>query len=126
MFKIFCSLLALCIATSYGRSAYQFSDGIEAILSAPITTSFSCDGQRYGYYADMDNNCEIFHVCLPIEDDAGTVVQTAHFSFACGNQTVFNQESLTCTHPEDAVPCAESGSLYELVNAEFGRIPEDK
>lgn len=48
-----------------------------------------------------------------------------HFSFFCPNQTVFNQESLTCTDAVDAFPCEQASTLYDLVNSEFGRIPED-
>ena len=32
--------------------------GSDAILSAPYVDSFSCEGQAYGYFADVQNNCE--------------------------------------------------------------------
>jgi hypothetical protein len=47
----------------------------------------------------------------------------AHFTFVCPNQTVFSQDTLTCSHPDDAYPCNQATTLYDLVNAEFGRIP---
>ena len=54
--------------------AYQLPADAETILSSvPISESFSCEGQPYGYYADTDNNCEIFHICLPVENDVGEV-----------------------------------------------------
>merc|ERR1712029_771114 len=40
--------------------------------------------------------------------------------FVCGENTVFDQQTLTCNHPEDAFPCQESPSLYGAV--EFGKI----
>lgn len=103
-------------------SAYQFPDAIEDILSGPIVEAFSCEGFDYGYYADIDNNCEIFHICLPIQDNDGVVIETAQWSFACGNGTVFDQQTLTCNFPTDAFPCEESASLYGAV--EFGRVEE--
>ena len=51
------------------------------------------------------------------------MIETAKWSFFCGNQTVFDQETLTCNYPEDAFPCEESPSLYGAVD--FGKIPED-
>ncbi|XP_040572137.1 uncharacterized protein [Lepeophtheirus salmonis] len=130
MFKAVASTLAfaaLFVATqvsSQSPSAYQLPADAEFLLDSPISTTFSCDGQSYGYYADVDNNCQIFHICLPIEDDAGQIIETAQYSFVCGNTTMFDQQTLTCNHPEDAFPCNEAPSLYGAV--EFGRIPENK
>ena len=33
--------------------------GNEAVLSSPYVDTFSCEGQAYGYFADVDNNCEV-------------------------------------------------------------------
>jgi len=98
--------------------------GAQEVLSRSYDqTAFSCDGQEYGYYADVDSGCEVFHICLPIEDNEGEVIEYAKWSFFCGNQTVFDQQTLTCNHPEDAFPCEESPSLYGAV--EFGKVEED-
>jgi len=88
------------------RAAYELAADAELIVGS-INPTFSCDGLRYGYYADTANDCKIFHVCLPqtLPDGTESVEQ---FSFFCGNQTIFNQFSLTCTSPEEAVPCAQS------------------
>lgn len=67
-------------------------------------------------------NVQVFHICLPIEDNEGQVIETAKWSFFCGNGTVFDQESLTCNWPENAFPCEESPSLYGAT--EFGKIPD--
>ena len=81
---------------------------------------------------------QVFHICLPIEDNEGAVIETAKWSFFCGNGTVFDQvkhiyknifpifsfqETLTCNFPDNAFPCEESPSLYGAV--EFGKIPDD-
>jgi len=99
--------------------------GNEEVLSrAYDAESFSCEERAYGYYADIASGCEVFHICLPIEDNEGEVIEYAKWSMFCGNQTIFDQQSLTCNHPEDAFPCEESESLYGTV--EFGVIPESE
>ena len=122
--KVFAIVLCLVAATS-ARMAYRFSDGYLDILGAEPVQNFDCLGRPYGYYADVASNCQVFHVCLPITDEVGEVAETAHFSFFCGNGTVFSQESLTCDHPDNAFPCEEAETLFTLSNADFGRIPEE-
>ncbi|XP_068242618.1 U-scoloptoxin(01)-Cw1a-like [Palaemon carinicauda] len=121
-------LALLCIASfasiAYARMPYVFSSGYE-FITGQVSQTFSCEGRPYGYYADVDNACRIFHICLPIPDDAGQLIETAHFSFVCGNQTIFDQETLTCNHPAFAFPCDQAPTLYDLKNAEFGRIDEN-
>ncbi|GFQ97009.1 chitin-binding type-2 domain-containing protein [Trichonephila clavata] len=99
------------------RQAFFLPDGVELIVGN-INTNFNCDGLRYGYYADVDNNCQIFHVCHPITHADGNQ-ETLHYSFFCGNQTVFNQLTLTCAFPEDAVPCQNARDFY-YVNDNIG------
>jgi len=118
------SLLLLLAAPALAHLPYQLADGVEGFLTAPLDTSFSCEGRPYGYYADVPNSCQVFHVCLPLPEEGG-LVRVAHFSFVCGNRTVFSQFSLTCSHPEDAFPCDQAESLYDAVNAEFGKRLED-
>ncbi|KAK8746209.1 hypothetical protein OTU49_017299 [Cherax quadricarinatus] len=116
--------LALASVTA-ARMAYQLPDGFLEILGGPPNQVFSCENRPYGYYADVANDCRIFHICHPVVDElTGRILQQAHFSFICGNQTVFSQESLTCAHPEDAFPCEQAESLYDISNADFGKIPE--
>ncbi len=100
--------------------AFTFPADAETLLKSPLQTSFKCEGQAYGYYADVDNNCQVFHICLPIEDEAGQVVETAHWSFICGNGTIFDQATLTCNHEADALPCQDAPTLFGAV--EFGKV----
>ena len=100
--------------------AYTFAADAETLLKAPLQTSFKCEGQAYGYYADVANGCQVFHICLPIENEAGEVVETAHWSFICGNGTIFDQATLTCNHEADALPCQDAPTLFGAV--EFGKI----
>ncbi|KAK4312574.1 hypothetical protein Pmani_016038 [Petrolisthes manimaculis] len=123
MLKLFVFLVPLA-ALAAARSAYQFSTGYLDVLGAEPTQSFDCTDKPYGYYADVASDCRVFHICIPVADDEGTVVGSDHFSFFCGNQTVFNQESLICSHQEDASPCSEAEALYQISNSAFGIIPE--
>lgn len=93
------------------RAAYELPDGVEFLVGS-VKTSFTCPAKN-GYYADVDNNCLIFHVCNVVpKDDGSTEVQ--QYSFVCGNQTMFNQFSMTCAFPEDAVPCRSAPDFYYL------------
>lgn len=122
--KIVACVLAL-VAVAAARSAYQFSDGYLDILGGEPNQAFDCAGRAYGYYADVANDCKIFHICLPIPDEIGEVAEIAQFSFFCGNQTVFSQDSLTCAHPQEALPCSEAENMFDISNGDFGRIPDE-
>ncbi|KAK4313398.1 hypothetical protein Pmani_015252 [Petrolisthes manimaculis] len=124
MARLVACVLASLVSVVAARMAYQLPADAEFLLSAPIQTTFSCEDLPYGYYADVDNDCHLFHVCFPVADEIGALVETAHFTFVCGNKTIFSQESLTCAHVEYAFPCDQARTLYELSNAEFFRIPD--
>jgi len=76
-----------------------------------VRSTFTCFAN--GYYADVDNNCQIFHICSSADNADGSHEQHM-YSFLCGNQTVFNQLTFTCTYPEDAVPCVHATEFYYL------------
>ncbi|GFU29278.1 chitin-binding type-2 domain-containing protein [Nephila pilipes] len=116
---LFVSGLSLSLSASRSkRAAYELPDGAELIVGA-VRTTFVCNND--GYYADMDNNCQIFHICQTASHADGTS-EMLQWSFFCGNQTVFNQFSFTCSSPEDAVPCGSSGDFFYL-NANLGAGP---
>jgi len=114
-------IICLCLISvvSSARMAFKLAAGIENFITN-IDKSFTCDGKNYGYYADVQNECKLFHVCLPMENEVGKENTMEQFTFACGNQTVFNQETLTCTNVEDSIDCADSTNLFESINAHFG------
>lgn len=87
-------------------------------IRTDISDSFSCDGREYGYYADVENDCQLFHVCLPVTYSNGRQ-QTFRWSFICPDDTVFNQEIFTCTRSDEAINCADSPRFYSL-NRSFG------
>jgi len=111
---------AICYAatlTRHKREAFQLPDGVQAYIPA-IKPNFKCSSG--GYFADIENDCKIFHVCVPGEMGKTELQQ---YSFACGNQTVFNQFSMTCTSPDEAVPCASSKDFWYL-NERIGKEKE--
>ncbi|KAG7155090.1 U-scoloptoxin(01)-Cw1a-like [Homarus americanus] len=89
-----------------------------SLIVGDIQTGFDCNDLPYGYYADEANDCAIFHVCLPTQSFG--VVAERHFSFFCGEGTVFDQAQLVCATPEEALPCSES-TAFRNVNEYFGR-----
>lgn len=121
-FVICLALLVAAVSAGKSRSkraAYELPDGADLVVGS-IKTSFNCPAKN-GYFADVDNNCQIFHVCNVVTyPDGKTEVQ--QYSFFCGNQTVFNQLSLTCAFPEEAVPCNNAPDFF-YVNDNIG-IPD--
>lgn len=73
------------------------------ILSEAPETSFSCDGQDDGMYADVEARCQVWHQCF-----AGR-----SWSFLCPNGTIFNQEIFTCVWWFD-FDCSTAESFYNL------------
>ena len=59
-------------------------------IRADITDGFSCANKTYGYYADVENDCQIFHVCLPVTYADGKE-NTFRWSFICPEETIFSQ-----------------------------------
>ena len=86
------------------------------------TVAARLDDIKYKVGLQLNIFVQVFHICLPIQDNDGNIIETAKWSFFCGNATVFDQQTLTCNYPEDAFPCEESPSLYGAV--EFGKIPD--
>lgn len=112
------AMLAVVQAAPQVVGGYEFPDSAESLLQDALDTSFTCEGLDYGYYADINNNCQIFHVCQPVLAETGEVLEYNQWSFICGNQTVFDQSTLACSHPEDAIPCQDSLDFYNQV--EYG------
>lgn len=133
-------LIAIVYAGSLVRNKRQsgnflLPDGAEFILSKSIDNSFVCSDE--GIYADTNNNCQIFHVCHitgklfkqtnkknyfqhhfkyfnQFTENPDGSADLRQYSFLCGNQTIFNQFSLTCATPEESVPCEYAPEFYDL------------
>lgn len=83
-------------------------------------TSFSCQDRPYGYYADVEADCQVFHICN----------NNAKWSFRCPNQTLFNQVRLSAAqaHLSVAVTCCiivstlESDGKYGVENCNISYV----
>ncbi|KAH0547458.1 uncharacterized protein LOC123268416 [Cotesia glomerata] len=85
-----------------------------SLIRENIVDTFSCENRIYGYYADIDNECQVFHVCMP--QNRGS----RRWSFICPSETVFNQATFVCTRINESIPCEESEQYYVL-NEEIGK-----
>merc|ERR1719312_1572023 len=118
------SLASLAATQDYEAEYEEDPNAIEGLpasaadlLDAPYDYGFNCDQQDagYGYYADVNNGCKVFHICVPIYDNEGGLDRMDKYSFVCGEGTQFDQSTLTCNFKEDAFPCEESPSLFGAV-----------
>ena len=72
-------------------------------------TSFVCDGLvEGGYYADVEAECQVFHICG--NDGNGGLTK---YSFLCPNGTIFNQNYFICDWWFN-FDCAEAEDLYSI------------
>ncbi|KAL1509646.1 hypothetical protein ABEB36_004352 [Hypothenemus hampei] len=88
---------------------FQYFQGVDGRpgLDFPVyayipRTAFSCKGIDSGYYADLETDCQVFHIC-----DEGRKI-----SFLCPNGTIFQQAELICEW-WNKVNCSNSPNLYE-------------
>lgn len=93
--------------------AYQLPDGIDLIFRNSIMSNFRCKAS--GIFADVDKNCKVFHICQSTPW-FGWFTRMNQFSFACRNETIFNQLTLTCKKSNETMPCNLSPSYYHLNN----------
>ncbi|KAL3277739.1 hypothetical protein HHI36_013079 [Cryptolaemus montrouzieri] len=91
-------------------------------LDYPIFTSipqtgFSCEGKiNWQYYADIETDCQVFHVCES---------QFSKTSFLCPEGTIFNQKHLVCDWWYN-VDCTVAVDLYTLSNGFNGQDLSDE
>lgn len=69
-------------------SAIPGTPGVDYPIYVEIPkTSFDCKNQPLpGYYADVEAQCQVFHICA----------LNTTFNFLCPNGTIFSQEHLVC------------------------------
>lgn len=84
-------------------SAIPGVPGVDYPIYAVVPqTTFDCSQQPLpGYYADVEANCQVFHICA----------LNRTFSFLCPNGTIFSQEVLVCVW-WNQYECASSLALY--------------
>jgi len=100
------------------------SSGATQRVSKDIVTTFTCQGKKYGYYADIDNNCHIYHVCHPSKTEFG-VDRFTHYSFFCNDGTIFDQENTICVPEtnEMRTKCKQSHLHWSTIERKFAEQP---
>ena len=78
------------------------------IFAFPPDTSFLCDGNIQGYYADPEADCQSFHICANLGDGSLT-----KYSLLCPNGTLFNQQYFICDWWFN-VDCSVAEDFYSL------------
>ncbi|CAH1122468.1 unnamed protein product [Ceutorhynchus assimilis] len=92
----------------YGPMALSLEPGYLDFDNLP-DTNFTCVGKVIGgYYADLETNCQMFHVCT-----IGQAEEPMDIRFLCLNGTVFDQETRVCERI-DEVDCSKSEQFYSL------------
>ncbi|KAH8340744.1 hypothetical protein KR059_005898, partial [Drosophila kikkawai] len=84
-------------------SAIPGVPGVDYPIYAQVPrTNFDCSQQALpGYYADIEAQCQVFHICA----------LNRTYSFLCPNGTVFSQETLVCVW-WNQYDCVSAPSLY--------------
>ena len=60
MYTLAVSVAALAMGLVFSQEGSgSLPAGSEDILAYPYVDSFSCEGQAYGYYADVDSGCQV-------------------------------------------------------------------
>jgi len=100
------------------RDSIPGEPGVDYPIQASIQeSSFTCDGLVFGgYYADTEQECQAYHVCLldPVDPE-----QLSPVSFLCPNGTIFNQGIFVCDWWFN-VDCSFAVSQYAAVEGAFG------
>ncbi|KAG5900212.1 hypothetical protein JTB14_008094 [Gonioctena quinquepunctata] len=92
----------------FGFMALSLEPGFLDFDNLP-DTNFTCVGKVIGgYYADLETNCQMFHVCT-----IGQLDEPMDIRFLCLNGTVFDQETRVCERI-DEVDCTKSEQFYSL------------
>ncbi|XP_075223616.1 uncharacterized protein LOC142325582 [Lycorma delicatula] len=86
---------------AYGQQLHRQRERVISVDDVPVT-SFSCVNRTPGYYADVETDCQVYHMCT----DGGT-----QFSYKCPNTTLFQQRMLICAHWYQ-VNCSRSEQHY--------------
>jgi len=98
-------------------------------LRPSIDDSFSCEGKKNRYYADVANECQVFHRCVPLkevfaaDEDVALVPDiTYHYSFICNEFTLFDQANQVCAWAKEALPCAEVDRYVAALDSTISKV----
>jgi hypothetical protein len=100
------------------------SSGASLVVPQIRVGGFSCSGRSYGYFADVENNCQIFYICHPSANAKGEPVIYQYSNF-CPNQTRFDQRQHQCLNLNNPnlLPCEQSLQYYPTTESRFREAP---
>lgn len=111
IFILFTKIIRHCLVQGENDGSYPGGDysaipgvaGVDYPIYTEIPkTSFDCKNQQFpGYYADVEAQCQVFHICA----------LNTTFDFLCPNGTIFSQENLVCVW-WNQFDCNSAPSLY--------------
>lgn len=78
-----------------------------------VSFTFDCTDRSIGFYADLDFDCQIFHMC----DEDGRRIP-----YMCANETSFNQKFRVCDWTYN-VDCEEAPEWYYLNDLTYRTDP---
>jgi len=104
---------------SYGARALNLPAQADSVLATGISFTFSCENMPYGYYADVLNNCQVYHICKPLINNGLQSMQ--RFSFFCPAGTLFDQIKHVCmsANSADLTPCHLASNYFGHTVARF-------
>lgn len=100
------------IKTLLTISSNVSSTGVLDERNSSAQGNFSCYERRYGYYADINKRCTMFHLCYPVKDSQTNEIVYQRFSFACSDNSIFDQQHLLCLDENSLATKCESSPDY--------------
>jgi len=113
MSRLFVIVIGVLCAVKTLHAAYNLPAGVqEQIGLKEIKETFKCEAD--GYFADVDNNCKIYHQCNSFGKKGSSSGKFGHSTMACGINQVFDQSKLACNYESDSIPCEASSDFFYL------------
>ncbi|XP_055383542.1 U-scoloptoxin(01)-Er1a isoform X2 [Condylostylus longicornis] len=116
-FLLICAIILALTLPNISSPVFQNHKTKEWTNLDNITFSFDCTHRPVGFYADIEYNCQIFHMC----DEEGNRIP-----HLCANETSFNQEYRICDWDYN-FNCTESSKWFYLNELTYATdAPEDE
>lgn len=112
-------------SVSASGKTFKSSDELEEAIKAEessdeVLSTFSCFGRSFGQYADVSQDCRVFHLCYPYFNETSDELLYQRITFLCDNDSIFDQKRFICTENKTIDHrCHESEALYQTSNQEY-------
>jgi hypothetical protein len=106
-------LLGVYVAVNQGEEESHHQRARRWAEFPNVSFTFDCTDKAIGFYADLEFDCQIFHMC----DEDGRRIP-----YMCGNETSFNQRFRVCDWSYN-VDCQDSPNWYYLNDLTYRTDP---